>query len=181
MSGLTAQDVLEEYSDIRIGGLATSCGMAPIDTALFSQILDDKVWTGGSVAEWGRPMTPYFRHILNFYPWVEYDVPPGVNYKEIRMTDGRTIDRSMLEEAAAFIDNAYSQEGPILIHCQAGINRSNFALAYWLVTRKGWSADEAIEKIRQGRGPAALCNPTFVDFLRNNLPWSSRTMTATLS
>jgi protein-tyrosine phosphatase len=157
---------LKQYDDIRIGGLATSCGNAPVDTALFSEIMDSKVWVGGSVAEWNRPMTPFFRHILNLYPWMTYDVPTGVNYKELRMLDSHHIDTGFLEEAGEFLDNAVYKPGPVLIHCQAGINRSNFVLAYWLVTRNGWTPDEAIDRIRERRGPTSLCNPSFESYIR---------------
>ena len=161
---------LRPYEHIRIGGIATACGNEPIDAPLFSEIIPG-IWTGGSVAEWDMPMPTMFRHILNFYPWMEYDVPAGANYKELRMLDAHHIDKAFLEEAAEFIDNAATMPGDILIHCQAGINRSNLALAYWLVTRKGWVGEEAIHRIRQRRCTTALCNPAFESFVRD-LRWA---------
>lgn len=158
---------LKPYEDIRIGGVATACGNAPVDTTLFSEIIDGKLWTGGSVTEWGRPMTPFFRHILNLYPWGHYEVPPGVNYKELRMLDSHSIDHGFLAEATDFIDNAFSMPGPILVHCQAGLNRSNFTTAYWMVTRNGEKPDDAIRLIRERRSAAALCNPAFEEYIRS--------------
>jgi protein-tyrosine phosphatase len=49
--------------------------------------------------------------------------------------------------------------------CQAGWNRSGLIVALVLL-KEGYSADEAIALIRAKRSPNALCNPHFVDFIR---------------
>ena len=49
--------------------------------------------------------------------------------------------------------------------CQAGWNRSGLVVALVLL-REGYSADEAIHLIRERRSPNALCNPYFVEFIR---------------
>ena len=49
--------------------------------------------------------------------------------------------------------------------CQAGWNRSGLVVALVLL-REGYSADEAIRLIRERRSPNALCNPYFVEFIR---------------
>lgn len=49
--------------------------------------------------------------------------------------------------------------------CQAGWNRSGLVVALVLI-REGYSADEAISLIRERRSPNALCNPYFVEFIK---------------
>ena len=49
--------------------------------------------------------------------------------------------------------------------CQAGWNRSGLVVALVLI-REGYSADEAIRLIRERRSPNALCNPYFVEFIK---------------
>jgi len=112
-------------------------------------------------------MTPYFRHILNLYPWMKYEVPEGVDYKELRMLDSHHIDTAFIDSAMEWLQAAFdADDGPILVHCQAGINRSNLTMATFLVTRLGWDPAGVIDHIRQMRCATALCNPAFEDYVR---------------
>jgi hypothetical protein len=163
----TPEEAMEPYKNIRIGGIATSCGNAPVDAPLFSEIIPD-LWTGGSVAEWYKPMTPYFQHILNLYPWMPYQVPYETNYMELRMLDGHHIDEGFITKALEFVADAFDNGvGPVLIHCQAGINRSNLVAASAMVRLFGFSSEEAISIIRTKRCATALCNPTFEAYVRS--------------
>jgi protein-tyrosine phosphatase len=54
----------------------------------------------------------------------------------------------------------------VLIRCQAGWNRSGLIMALVLM-REGYTADEAINLIRQKRSPHALCNKGFENWLRS--------------
>lgn len=56
-------------------------------------------------------------------------------------------------------------DGPVLICCTAGINRSPLVAALVLM-RSGRTADEAIALLRERRHPIVLCNPTFESWLR---------------
>lgn len=53
----------------------------------------------------------------------------------------------------------------VLITCQAGLNRSGLISARVLM-KFGFSAKDAIEIVRKGRGKYALCNPEFVEMLK---------------
>lgn len=53
----------------------------------------------------------------------------------------------------------------VLVRCQAGLNRSGLITALILM-REGYSADEAINLIREKRSPHALFNKSFVAWLR---------------
>lgn len=48
--------------------------------------------------------------------------------------------------------------------CQAGWNRSSLVVALVLL-KEGFTADEAINLIRERRSPMALCNPHFVRYI----------------
>ena len=60
-------------------------------------------------------------------------------------------------------------DGPVLICCTAGINRSPLVAARVLM-RAGKTADEAIALLRERRGDIVLCNPTFETWLRGIAP-----------
>ena len=72
-----------------------------------------------------------------------------------------------IERAIALSAHAHSrwQSGArVLVRCQAGVNRSGLVMALTLM-RHGLSAVDAIGRIREGRGPAALSNRHFVRWL----------------
>jgi protein-tyrosine phosphatase len=55
----------------------------------------------------------------------------------------------------------------VLIRCQAGLNRSGLVTALVLMI-DGYTADEAIDLIRDRRSPDALFNTDFVRWLRQH-------------
>ncbi len=57
----------------------------------------------------------------------------------------------------------------VLIRCQAGWNRSGLITSLVLM-RAGYSAQEAIDLIRERRSHHALCNQTFEQFLLDKEP-----------
>ncbi len=56
--------------------------------------------------------------------------------------------------------------GPVLVHCQAGLNRSGLITALALM-HLGRTADEAIRLLRDRRSPVVLCNRSFERALRD--------------
>lgn len=64
----------------------------------------------------------------------------------------------------------------VLIRCQAGWNRSGLVTALVLM-RDGYTAEEAIDLIRERRSPYALCNYDFEQFLLSEDPnkWRGET------
>lgn len=66
----------------------------------------------------------------------------------------------------------YASKGqPVLIHCQAGMNRSAFILAYYLIKKRGYSPDATIAMLRKinktYRNVNTLTNPKFESMLRS--------------
>ena len=68
--------------------------------------------------------------------------------------------------ASHTIAGALADGKTVLVTCLAGLNRSGLISAMSLMEAYGMSADDAILKVREARGPNALCNHSFTRFLR---------------
>ncbi len=69
---------------------------------------------------------------------------------------------------AAYIQSSFQKGHNVLVNCAAGINRSAFTIAMFLVLHQGYSADNAIKTVRIGnssRVPNTLCNKTFIKII----------------
>lgn len=75
---------------------------------------------------------------------------------------------SMLDWVSDLVLKASSQ-GPTLVHCQAGLNRSALVLALTLIKR-GMVAYDAIALLREKRGNEVLFNKTFANWLLSYQP-----------
>jgi len=75
-------------------------------------------------------------------------------------------DLNMLMALARSIHQFRSEGKNVLVHCQAGRNRSGLvvgtALAY-----DGFSGSAAVKRIKGTRGPEALSNDVFRSFVEN--------------
>jgi len=102
------------------------------------------------------------------YQWGEYVVPTGVEQRTVEMYDSEGgPDKEQVDELAEWVIGQMREGKRVLVHCQAGLNRSSMIAARVLMLFKHWTADEAIAHIRQRRSPMCLCNETFEDFLRS--------------
>lgn len=92
--------------------------------------------------------------------------------KEYRfgMLDSRIEDVDLYDlfDAVKFGHDQWMRGGKVLIRCQAGWNRSGLVMALILI-RAGWSAQGAIDLIREKRH-SALCNQQFVKWLLQEDP-----------
>ncbi len=93
----------------------------------------------------------------------------GANVKEMRFAieDGDMLDFDAESDLWPLVESAHAdwKAGKrVLIRCRAGLNRSGLVMALVLI-REGFSAEAAIELIREKRGDVALCNYVFVDWL----------------
>ncbi len=61
-----------------------------------------------------------------------------------------------LDEIIQFIEEQNAQSKPVVVHCAEGMGRTGTILAAYLV-RKGMSADDAINKVREKR-PGSIQN-----------------------
>lgn len=76
-------------------------------------------------------------------------------------------DADSVRSLSAFVAHLLDDEKEVLVHCRSGHNRSGMVCARTLI-EKGWSPDDAIKAVRDGRGDGeALTNQTFVDWLHD--------------
>jgi len=146
----------------RMKGVATH-GMTPFDVPYISKLADN-LWQGG--CEEGLVLPHNIDKVLSLYPWEQYFIDrEDVERVEIKMYDSEDQAFDQVDELAHLV-NTWRKEGfNVLVHCQAGLNRSSLVATRALML-EGMSADEAIKLVRSKRSPACLCNPAFEKHLR---------------
>ena len=106
-----------------------------------------------------------FDAIVTMYAWAR---PADWNVQEFRygVPDASIteIDLDRLRQAVDFGYDRWKQGDRVLIRCQAGLNRSGLVLALILI-KDGLTPAEAIARIRENRGPDALFNRDFHNWL----------------
>jgi protein-tyrosine phosphatase len=109
---------------------------------------------------------PRFTRILNLYQWGEYKVPEGTEMVVEEMYDQYgEVDVEQLERLVALVQGWLKGGHRVLVHCQAGLNRSSLVVARVLMVEYGMSAGQAINYIRDNRSPTCLCNKDFEEYL----------------
>lgn len=131
------------------------------------------LWQGG--VEDGMPLPAHVVHVVSLYRWESYRDHPGVRSRlTLTMLDSTSLedlDGAAIYRAAEWVNACRRGLEPgqaVLVHCQAGLNRSGVVTALALMLNGDVSsADEAVELIRTRRSDAVLCNPLFVGWLRS--------------
>lgn len=135
-----------------------------INIPLISHIADN-LYVGGHL---NIDLGDFFSHIFSLYHWEKYRHGEGTLTVAREMYDSRTnpVDTETVESLSDDIVEALNAGGNVLVHCQAGINRSNLVAARVLMKKWGYSAADAIALLRHKRSPLVLANKTFEDYLR---------------
>lgn len=147
--------------------------MPDLALPLMTQILPG-LWQGGTADDdWLDNAVPLrtldddrpFDAVLTLFAWAR---PCGWNVAELRygFADAglETGDVADLVDAASWAHRRWSAGQRVLIRCQAGLNRSGLLTAMVMML-DGWDAAGAVGHIRARRGPQALFNTRFVDWL----------------
>ena len=146
----------------RMSGVATH-GMTPFDVPYISEIAPN-LWQGG--CKEGLLLPKFIDHVVSLYPWEHYyNQRRTPSYLEVYMFDSLDQSFEQVERLARWVNDC-RKLGPVLVHCQAGLNRSSLVAARALML-DGMTADEAIALLRDKRSPACLCNPAFEEYLRS--------------
>lgn len=92
----------------------------------------------------------------------------NLRYEEIEMTAAFPLD----EQTAKFLRIVSKKEnGPFLVHCQYGSDRTGTMAALYRMIIQGWSKDDAIAEMKQGGfGFHSIWNWTLVPYLRDVNP-----------
>ena len=132
----------------------------PIDVPVISEIAPN-LWQGGFVR--GMILPAHIKHLLSLYIWGQYKVKNKLRTRhEVEMYDA--LDQDPQVDRWARWVNARRRTGNVLVHCEAGLNRSGLVVARALML-EGMPAREAIDLQREKRSPAVLCNQGFEDYL----------------
>lgn len=144
----------------RMRGIAAH-GHTPFDVPFISEITTN-LWQGG--CQNGLVLPVEIEHLVSLYPWEAYTVQHELKSAlTVRMYDSTDQGMAQVDAIAAWV-NVAAEDGPVLVHCQAGLNRSSLVVARALMLR-GRTSGDAIGLIRERRSPACLCNPSFVAHL----------------
>ena len=138
-------------------------GNTPFDVPFMSE-LDARLWQGG--CQNGLILPKFIDVVVSLYPWEKYTIYHDAERIEVTMYDSIDQTFEQVDDIARMV-NRYRDDGKnVLVHCQAGLNRSSLVAARALML-DGKSADTAINLIREKRSEACLCNPAFEAYLRN--------------
>jgi hypothetical protein len=124
------------------------------------EVVPDR-WIGGEVAS----VPPDAELVVTLEEAAAPLAGPGVVEVGHPFRDSRwePAPRSTVDAA---VDAVLGADGPVLVRCRYGLNRSAL-VAGLALRRRGWRAAEVVERLRQVR-PGALTNPYFVDLLNSH-------------
>lgn len=129
---------------------------------LISEVLPN-LWVGG--CKDGVKLPDDFDLVVSLYKWEKYELGPDTERVEIEMYDaGNLPDPKQLNDIADLVNLMREYDNKVLVHCQAGLNRSNLVTALALI-KSGYSPEDAIALLRAKRSPMVLCNEAFESWL----------------
>lgn len=148
------------------------CLFSEIVPGLYQGGTPDEDWChidGGEASTSSVVSTPLgseqFDAVATLFAWSQ---PCDWGVEELRYSfydaHPRLADMSRVVRTARWAHDRWLAGDKVLIRCQAGLNRSGLVTALVLMLA-GWSASDAIRKIREQRAEVALVNNDFVDWL----------------
>lgn len=134
-----------------------------LSVPLVSHIIDN-LYVGG--CKKGVELGDFFGRIVSLYKWERYayDTENSQLYEYTMYDSPGAVDVETVELAASKALEALDAGQNVLIHCQAGINRSNLVAAT-VLKKLGYSAEDAIALLREKRSHLVLANKSFEEFL----------------
>lgn len=150
--------------DQRMTGTTWGDGFNPgiyFDVPYMTEIAPN-LWQGGCAQ--GLVLPRFISHMLSLY-WVEnYTIEHRLRtHRTVKMYDSMDQATDQVDRWARWV-NARRKTGQVLVHCQAGLNRSSLVVARALMY-EGMPAADAIALLREKRSPACLCNESFERYL----------------
>ena len=108
-----------------------------------------------------------FDAIVTMYAWAR---PADWQVQEFRygVPDAKIsdIELSRLRQTVEFGYDRWKSGDRVLVRCQAGLNRSGLVTALILI-KDGYTPEDAINAIRTHRGPDALFNMNFANWIQD--------------
>jgi protein-tyrosine phosphatase len=161
MSDPTAIKIDFDPTVQRMAGVTVHGGI-PFNVPFISEI-DGNLWQGG--CRDGLLLPKFIMHLVSLYPWEQYEVQHAPDsIMVVRRYDSEDQALEQVEAIAQWV-NVCRATGPVLVHCQAGLNLSSLVAARALMLA-GSTPDDAIRTLREKRSPACLCNRAFEEYLK---------------
>jgi len=146
----------------RMSGV-TREGNKSFDVPFMSHI-EGNLYQGG--CQNGLILPLYVKHVISLYKWEQYTIKSDLkSYMVVEMFDSQDQGFEQVEAIADWVALCM-KDGPTLVHCQAGLNRSSLIAARAMM-KLGKTADEAISLLRSRRSDACLANESFERYLRS--------------
>lgn len=162
---MSGHEIVADWESHHIEGYAVAAREKGEDgyfnAPLISHI-EGNLYVGGCIN--GVALPDDFAHVVSLYKWERYDIGPGTERTEVTMYDSGDVPDAEQIDALADIVVAGLRDGKTLVHCQAGLNRSNLIAASALI-KMGRTPQEAIDLLREKRSPVVLCNQAFERWL----------------
>lgn len=160
----------DSFATHRITGFvphAQKRGMDPnLDVPLISKVTD-LLWQGGCPDQFRVELPEGFDYVLSLYPWgAPYGLPDGCTRDVVTMYDSLDQSTAEAQELAGVLADKIKNGKRVLVHCQAGLNRSGLIAALTLI-ELGHTPVEAIDLLRESRSPLVLSNEAFEDYVRS--------------
>lgn len=156
-------DIEQMYTDLTSHHIEGVAHVAPhlgyFKVPLISEVIPG-LWQGGCIH--GVELPHDFDVVISLYPWEKYTLGPDTIRHEFKAYDSADVpDVDVAVNAAV---DAYTEGKKVLIHCQAGLNRSGLVAGLALMCL-GYHAADAITQLRISRCEHVLCNKAFEDHL----------------
>lgn len=123
--------------------------------------IEGNLWMGGCIE--GVRLPDDFKTVFALYDGQSFRVGPSTEVVRMTMLDSLTQSLDSVDSDARRIVDAM-KHGKVLVHCQAGLNRSGLLTAR-VLTLMGHSGPEAISILRERRSPLVLCNEAFENWI----------------
>lgn len=157
----TRIDIITDPTNRRMIGYTVHKGLS-FDVPFVSEIAEN-LWQGGCTN--GLVLPQNIKHLVSLYPWEAYSTQHELETNlAVRMYDSLDQATDQILDIARWV-NSCRKTGPVLVHCQAGLNRSSLVAGTALVMNGEVTGRQAVKLLREKRSPACLCNQAFEDWL----------------
>ncbi|KKN83834.1 hypothetical protein LCGC14_0294870 [marine sediment metagenome] len=134
----------------------------------FSNILLNRLWMSGELESSPRLILEGRIHAivnLSHYDDPDETIEYAKDYLHWPIDDGPLPNLDELGLVVYWATQKIREGRRVLIHCDAGLNRSGLVTALVVMEITGMTGTQAISHVRVCRGSTALFNPSFTDYL----------------
>lgn len=138
-------------------------GNIPFDCPFITHV-EDNIYVGGCEA--GLVLPQDIEHLVSLYMWEKYKEAHEIKTSlTVKMYDSRSgFNEDQVLEIANWVAKR-AKEGKVLVHCQAGLNRSPLIVATALkIMHPDRPRADIVNMLRTKRSMAVLCNRKFLDW-----------------